>query len=50
MEGNATVSTARVACFLSKPIDIARLRAEVRRALEEREAKEPAAEAGRTPA
>jgi len=50
MEGNATISTARVACFLSKPIDIARLRAEVRRALEEREAEETAAEAGRTPA
>jgi len=42
MEGNATVSTARVACFLSKPVDIARLRAEVRKALEENEAKEPA--------
>jgi two-component system response regulator (stage 0 sporulation protein F) len=38
MESNAAVSTARVACFLSKPIDIARLRAEVRRVLEEKEA------------
>ncbi len=46
MEGNATVSTARVACFLSKPIDIARLRAEVRKALEGEEVKEPAPGAG----
>jgi len=38
MESNAAVSTARVACFLSKPIDIARLRVEVRRVLEEKEA------------
>ncbi len=39
MESNPAVSTAGVACFLSKPIDIARLRAEVRRVLAERKAK-----------